>query len=160
MGSMERLNPHAKKSTLTLPVEVHDRYNRALQVGDTVLAPEPADTRWTVKAIDAELDPRAQPNLVRVELVKVHRFHVQATKRVLDLVRVKTAEENGAAPSELQFFPPRVVVCGVEELARARRLIQRVPTRGAGDPGRVARKAGRDGRKVGPPRSPCHRASK
>jgi len=107
MGSMERLNPHAKKSTLTLPVEVHDRYNRTLQVGDTVLAPEPADTSWTVQAIDAELDPRAQPNLVRVELVKVHRFHVQATKRVLDLVRVKTAEENGAAPSEAQFFPLR-----------------------------------------------------
>ena len=97
MGSLERQ-----------PVEVHDRYNRTLQVGDTILAPEPADTSWTVKAIDAELDPRAQPSLVRVELVKVHRVHVKATTCVLDLVRVKTAAENGAPPSEVQFFPPRV----------------------------------------------------
>lgn len=108
MGHAERVNPFGRKSDVTLPVEALDRYGRALQPGDLVQAPSPNELAWKVLGVSAELDPHAPPNHVRLELQATRRVVIPTRKVLLDVVRVRTAEEVGAPASERQFFPPRV----------------------------------------------------
>jgi hypothetical protein len=106
MGSMERLNPQARKTTQAVPVAALDSLGRSLVEGDVVLLKDTAGMLWNVTGVHAEVDPRQPPNLVRVELVARRALRVRAGS-IVDLVRVRSAEEAGTPAAEQEFFPPR-----------------------------------------------------
>lgn len=107
MGTMERLNPQARKTTQAVPVVALDSLGRSLTQGDVVLLKDTAGMLWNVTGVHAEVDPRQPPNLVRVELVARRGLRVRAGAVLGDLVRVRTAEETGAAAAVQEFLPAR-----------------------------------------------------
>ena len=106
MGTAERLNPQARKTTQALRVEARDSFNRPLVEGDIILMKDTAGMLWEVSRVQPEVDPHLPPNLVRLELVSRRVLRVRAEQN-LDVVRVRTAAETGAPVAELRFFEPR-----------------------------------------------------
>lgn len=109
MGHAERLNPMSKHTEVTLPADLKDRLGRNVHEGDTVAfdAP-PSALLWDVEHLGRDMDPRAPLNQMRLRLVSRTELIAPAHSGLVQVVRVRTAEEAGkkTAPRIVEIGPP------------------------------------------------------
>jgi hypothetical protein len=124
MGNAERLNPHARKTEVTLPVVALDRLGRPLGAGDLVTTNVASDLLWEVAQVTPVLDPTAPPNLVTVEMRTKFAVRVPAKRPVPELLQVRPA------PQAAQSGPRAMVEVTPAPVAWWRRLLPRRWRRG------------------------------
>jgi hypothetical protein len=95
-----KFNPHARGNVLgQLPLRVRDAYGRILTIGDEVILSKPVMTHFRIQDVAPILDPGMPPNHVRVMLGALLVLAVPADGAIGEVIRVRTADEQGITPA-------------------------------------------------------------
>jgi hypothetical protein len=100
-------NPRAFGTQVKALPRTRDAYGRVLEPGDEIIVPKLSPVRFLVRDVAPEMRMGFPPNLVRIALVATVEFHAPADTAVVDLIRIRTAAEQGLGRANTTADAPR-----------------------------------------------------